>query len=50
MADYQAPEKSGYGKRPWWFWVLLYVVIGGILYAGIYYFFLQNGGYTPYSG
>lgn len=36
-----------YGKRPLWQWVLIYVVIGGIIYAGIYYLFLaKKGGYN----
>ncbi len=35
-----AEEKTGYGygKRPMWQWILLYVVIGGIVYALVYYF------------
>lgn len=38
---------NGYGKRPLWQWILIYVVIGGIIYAGIYYFFLaKKGGYN----
>lgn len=38
---------GGYGKRPLWQWILIYVVIGGIVYAGIYYFFMsKNGGYN----
>ncbi len=43
----EEPKKSnGYGKRPLWQWVLIYVVIGGVVYAAIYYFFLANkGGY-----
>jgi hypothetical protein len=37
-----------YGKRPLWQWILIYVVIGGVVYAGIYYFmFAKNsGGYN----
>lgn len=34
--------KQGYGTRPMWQWVLLYLVIGGVLYYGIYYFFLKG--------
>lgn len=29
---------SGYGKRNWFAWIVLYVVLGLILYVGIYYF------------
>jgi hypothetical protein len=35
--DKQHEKGEGYGKRPWWFWALVYVVVGGIVYAGIYY-------------
>ena len=45
-----APEKkaygSGYGKRPLWQWIALYVVIGGAAYAAIYYFYFAKRGYT----
>lgn len=38
---------GGYNKRPIWQWVIIYLVIGGIIYGGIYYFFLaKNGGYN----
>ncbi len=41
---------EGYGKRPLWQWVLLYVVVGGVVYAGIYYFVLaKKGGYSSSS-
>jgi len=37
--DYTEKKEYGYGKRPLWQWVVLYVVIGGIVYAAGYYFF-----------
>lgn len=41
----QAPKK-GYGKRPLWQWVLIYVVAGGLLYLLAWYlFFRSNSGY-----
>lgn len=44
-------NKSGYGKRPLWQWVALYLAIGAVLYGVIYYFVIsKNGngyGYTP---
>ena len=59
MAEEGTENKSyGYGKRPLWQWILLYLVIGGIIYAAIYYFVLApKGGYnsggtsnqSPYS-
>lgn len=42
--------KSGYGKRPLWQWIVLYVVIGGIVYGLIYYFVLAKRGGYNYSG
>jgi hypothetical protein len=27
-----------YGKRPMWQWILLYILIGGLLYYAVYYF------------
>lgn len=41
-------EKSayGYGKKPLWQWVLLYVVVGGVIYALIYYFWFAGQGYN----
>lgn len=35
--------KGGYGKRPVSFWVVLYVVLGSIIY-GIAYLLLMNHG------
>ncbi len=37
---------SGYGKRPLWQWILLYVVIGGALYGLVYYFVFAGSGYN----
>jgi plastocyanin len=40
---------SGYKtKRPLWQWVLIYLVIGGLIYGGVYYFMSlnKNGGYS----
>jgi len=31
--------KKMYGKHPLWQWILLYVVVGVIVYAAIYYFY-----------
>jgi hypothetical protein len=38
---------NGYGKRPLWQWVLIYLVIGAVVYYAIYYFvFAKKGGYS----
>jgi plastocyanin len=39
---------SGYGKRPLWQWVIIYVILAIIVYGLIYYFIFSKGGsYTP---
>lgn len=43
MEEQQTEVKSAYSKRPLWQWILLYVVIGGLIYAGIYFAFLHKG-------
>lgn len=44
------PEKKqptkGYGKRPLWQWILLYVVVAAILYYVIYLIFFHHTGST----
>lgn len=40
---------SSYGKRPLWFWIAIYVVIGLVVYGLVYYFFFAKKGYN-YSG
>jgi len=32
----------GYGKRPMWHWILLYAVVGVIVYGAIYLFMMMN--------
>lgn len=45
MGGAQKPV-SGYGKRPMWQWVLMYVVVGGIVYGLVYYYFFAGSGYS----
>ncbi len=47
MAEPSDPNGSkkgsgAYGKRPLWQWILLYVIIAGIAYYGVYYFFIHK--------
>jgi predicted lipoprotein with Yx(FWY)xxD motif len=43
----QVEKKASYGKRPLWQWFLIYVVVGGILYALVYFFYIgKRGGYN----
>lgn len=39
----QKPTK-GYGKRPVWQWVVIYLVLAVIVYGLIYYFFFRDSG------
>ena len=42
-----APKKGGYGKRPMWQWILLYIIIAIVLYGGVaYYLTHRNSGST----
>ena len=34
---------KGYGKRPAWQWVLIYLVAAAVVYGLIYYIFIHNG-------
>lgn len=36
-------DQESYGKRPLWQWILLYLIIGIIVYGLIYYFLLAPG-------
>jgi len=41
-----------YGKRPMWQWIVLYAIVGAVIYYLVYYFVLapkgasQSGGYN----
>lgn len=43
QASDQKPVKS-YGKRPLWQWVVIYAVVGAVVYGLIYYVFMREGG------
>jgi flagellar basal body-associated protein FliL len=38
----QKDQKSTYGKRPIWQWVLIYVIVAAVVYGAFYYFFMNN--------
>jgi len=42
MEEKSAEGKSAYGKRPLWQWIVLYVVVGVIVYGVIYYVFMHK--------
>ncbi len=42
-----AATNGGYNKRPLWQWIVIYLILGAIIYGAIYYFFLgKNKGYN----
>lgn len=42
----QPTTNGGYNKRPLWQWIVIYVILGAIIYGAIYYFFLGKSGYN----
>lgn len=46
------PRKNySYGKRPLWQWIVFYLIIGGIIYALLYYSgIIKLGNYGYNSG
>ena len=47
----QAPQKQssqkpskGYGKRPVWQWVLIYVIVAIVVYGLVYFLFIHKSG------
>ncbi len=48
--EQQTTPGSGYGKRPLWQWILIYVILAVIVYGLVYYFVIaKNNGYTSTS-
>jgi hypothetical protein len=38
----ESTPTKGYGKRPIWQWILLYLVVGGIIYLIVYMVFFRD--------
>jgi hypothetical protein len=38
------PQSGGYGKRPAWQWIVIYIVVAIVVYGLVYYFFLRDKG------
>ena len=48
MENESQKKGYGYGKRPLWQWVVLYLIVGAVAYGAIYYFVIaKKGGYNP---
>lgn len=43
-------KPGAYGKRPLWQWIVLYVIIGAIVYFGIYYVYAMSRSHSSSSG
>ena len=51
MAEETDKKSGGYGKRPLWQWLVIYLIAAAIIYGLIYYFvFAKRGGYSTGSG
>ncbi len=48
----QTPQKpsKGYGKRPVWQWVVIYLIVAVVVYGLIYLLFIHKGGGTGGGG
>lgn len=46
MDEANDQKPVSYGKRPLWQWAVIYIIIGAVIYAGIYYFFLAKKDYN----
>lgn len=42
-------QNGNYGKRPMWQWVIFYLIIAGVLYGGVYYFFFSKNSAVNYN-
>lgn len=45
----QSTTNGGYNKRPFWQWIVIYLILGVIIYGAIYYFFLKNNNSYNYD-
>lgn len=47
MGDQPQQPSYSYIKRPLWQWILLYLVLGALVYGLVYYFVFAKKGYNP---
>ncbi len=46
----ETSENKGYGKKPFWMWIIIYLIAAVVLYGAFYYLFLgKKGGYNSTS-
>lgn len=50
MAEENQTPSKGYGKRPVWQWVVIYLIVAIIVYGLIYLVFIHKGGSTSTGG
>lgn len=46
MEETRGSSNGGYNKRPLWQWLVIYVILGAIIYGAIYYFFQVKSSYN----
>ncbi len=46
----ETAANKGYGKRPLWQWIVIYLIIGVVVYGLIYYFVIAKKGGGMYGG
>jgi hypothetical protein len=39
----QEPGRGYGGGRSWVKWLIIYLLIGGVIYLGVWFFFFRNG-------
>lgn len=44
--DKPTPQKSAYGKRPLWQWIVIYLIVAAVVYALIYFIWIHKSGAT----
>lgn len=49
MESSEEKISNGYNKRPFWHWIIIYLIIGGIIYSGIYFFIISKKSVNNYN-
>ena len=42
----QNQKGYGYGKKSIWYWVVIYIIVGAVVYGAIYYYLMKKGSYN----
>ena len=44
------PTKKGYGKRPIWQYIVLYLIVAAVVYFAVYFIFFRHTGVSGSTG